>query len=308
MVMSSGELPADPLQVTLPYVPKALGGLPDVSSILEPTTNMVSGVSSAVTQLQKQVATLQTQLALRVAHEKKVFDSKLEEQEHTNKEVVKRNAGLAKEIMKMNKTNAELLKNASNLQKSNADRRKELKLLQGNVKTFIAFISEAYTSNDDSNANELEVLLPSRAPRGISLLAISDFTEEDDSAQALRDADAAGGQPDQDAESLVSKMQDGISVLRQQRSETEGHLKAMFLKRFKAGVARHKALLEQNKALQSTLDSMKDYAERLIAANEHLTTTKTTLDNQLHAGSVFLTRLGDVAGKRPEVGLQDLKT
>jgi len=77
----SGELPPDPSKVALPDVPKALGGLPEVSSILESATNTMSGISSQASQLTKQINALESQSALRLSNEKKIFDSKLKDQE-----------------------------------------------------------------------------------------------------------------------------------------------------------------------------------------------------------------------------------
>jgi hypothetical protein len=308
----SGELPPDPSKVDLPDVPKALGGLPEVSSILESATNTMSGISSQASQLQKQINALESQNALRLSNEKKIFDGKLKDQEKKNKEVAKQNAHLAKDIMKMKETSAELLQSASKLQKANADRREELKLLKEQLEASVGFMADAYTSTDDNNAKELEVLksegTPSKTATKISLLSISEDAVRDESGSLeIKEAEAAAGQPDQEAETLVSKLEDGVKEMRKQGSASEDKLKAMFLEHFKSGVARHKALLAQNKVLQSTLDSMKSYAERLIEANKHLKATQAKLDSQLRDGSIFLKRLGDVAGKKPEKGVKDLE-
>jgi len=229
-----------------------------------------------------------------------------------NKEVAKQNAHLAKDIMKMNQTSADLLKSASTLQKANADRRKELKLLKEQLEASVGFMSDAYISTDDSNAKELEVLksegAPSKTARTISLLSLSEDATRDETGSAeIEEAEAAAGQPDQEAEALVTKLQDGVKEMRKQGSASEDKLKKMFLEHFKSGVARHKALITQNKVLQSTFDSMKSYAERLVDAKKHLKATQAKLDSQLHDGSIFLKRLGDVAGKKPEKGVKDLE-
>eukprot|EP00930_Biecheleria_cincta_P069293 TRINITY_DN57046_c0_g1_i1.p1 TRINITY_DN57046_c0_g1~~TRINITY_DN57046_c0_g1_i1.p1 ORF type:complete len:342 (+),score=109.83 TRINITY_DN57046_c0_g1_i1:45-1070(+) len=310
--LQSGEAPPDPSKVDLPDVPKAMENLPDVTAILESSTQTMSSISSQVAQLQKEMDTVQSQNTMRLQKEKKVFDQKLKEQEDTNKKMAKQNAGLAKDIMKMNKTNADLFKNAAKLQKGNADRREELKLLKEQLEASVGFMSEAYTSTDDSDAKELQVLQSDderpKASKHISLLAISEeLTKDESGSQEVSEAEAAAGKPDEQAESLVAKLEDGVKEMRKQGSETEKKLKTMFLEHFKAGVARHKALLEQGKVLSSTLDSMKKYAERLVQANKHLKATQTKLDSQLRDGSIFLKRLGDVAGKKPEKGVQDLE-
>jgi len=243
---------------------------------------------------------------------KKIFDSKLKDQETKNKEIAKQNAHLAKDIMKMNQTNANLLKNAAKLQEANAVRRDELKLLKEQLEASVGFMADAYTSTDDGNAKELEVLKsqdqPAKTATKISLLSISeDVVRDETGTLEIKEAEAAAGQPDQEAETLVTKLQDGVKAMRQQGSASEEKLKAMFLEHFKAGSSRHKALLAQNKVLQSTLDSMKKYAERLVEANTHLKATQAKLDSQLHDGSIFLKRLGDVAGKKPEKGVHDLE-
>eukprot|EP00930_Biecheleria_cincta_P015663 TRINITY_DN1298_c0_g2_i1.p1 TRINITY_DN1298_c0_g2~~TRINITY_DN1298_c0_g2_i1.p1 ORF type:complete len:341 (-),score=123.01 TRINITY_DN1298_c0_g2_i1:58-1080(-) len=308
----SGELPPDPSKVALPDVPKALGGLPEVSSILESATNTMSGISSQAAQLQKQIQALESQNTMRLSNEKKIFDSKLKDQETKNKEVAKLNAHLAKDIMQMNQTNADLLKNAAKLQKANADRREELKLLKEQLEASVGFMADAYTSSDDSDAKELEVLkaegTPSKTATKLSLLSISeDVVRDETGSLEIKEAEAAAGQPDQEAESIVTKLQDGVKQMRQQGSNSEDKLKAMFLEHFKAGVSRHKALLAQNKILQSTLESMNKYAEQLLEANKHLKATQAKLDSQLRDGSIFLKRLGDVAGKKPEKGVKDLE-
>jgi len=308
----SGEVPPDPSKVDLPDVPKAMANLPDVSAILESSTNTMSSISTEAAQLQKEMDTVQSQNTMRLHNEKKVFDRKLKDQEAKSKQTAKQNAGLAKDIMKMTKTNSDLHKNAEKLQKGNADRREELKLLKQQLEASVGFMSEAYTSTDDSDAKELEVLKtgdePPKASKHISLLSISEeITKDESGSQEVSEAEAAAGKPDEQAESLVVKLQDSVKEMRKQGSESEKKLKAMFLEHFKAGVARHKALGEQGKVLGSTLDAMKKYAERLVEANKRLKATQAKLDSQLRDGSIFLKRLGDVAGKKPEKGVKDLE-
>jgi len=310
--LKSGEIPPDPSKVDLPDVPKAMENLPDVSAILASSTNTMSSISAQAAQLKQEMDSVQSQNTMRLKNEKKVFDQKLKGQEAANKQIAKQNAGLAKDIMEMQKTNADLLKNAAKLQKGNADRREELKLLKEQLEASVGFMSEAYTSTDDSDAKELEVLkagdeLP-KASKQISLLEISEeLTKDEEGSQEVSEAEAAAGKPDEQAESLVAQLEDGVKEMRKQGSESEKTLKAMFLGHFKAGVARHKALLEQGKVLGSTLDSMKEYAERLVEADKHLKATQAKLDSQLRDGSIFLKRLGDVAGKKPEKGVRDLE-
>eukprot|EP00930_Biecheleria_cincta_P035969 TRINITY_DN24699_c0_g1_i1.p1 TRINITY_DN24699_c0_g1~~TRINITY_DN24699_c0_g1_i1.p1 ORF type:complete len:356 (-),score=129.16 TRINITY_DN24699_c0_g1_i1:26-1045(-) len=307
----SGELPLDPSKVALPDVPKALNGLPDVSAILESSTNTMSSITAQAAQLQKQIESARSENILRLQKERKVFDSKLKDQEATNKKVAKQNAVLAKGIMNLNKTNSDLLKSAEKLQKGNSARREELKLLKEQLEASVGFMADAYTSTDDSSAKELEVLKPeqqaSTATKKISLLEMSEDAVQETGSLEIQEAEAAAGKPDEEAENIVVKLQNGVKEMREQGAESEKKLKAMFLEHFKAGVARHTALLEQSKVLQSTLDSLKKYAERLIEANKHLKATQAKLDSQLKDGSIFLKRLGEVAGKKPEKGVQDLE-
>lgn len=313
--LKSGEFQPDQSTVTLADVPKAMEDLPDVSVILESAESTMSGVSMQAARLQKEIETVQSKNTMRLQHEKKVFDQKLKAQEATNKEVAKQNAVIAKKVMKMNKTNSDLLKDASKLQKENADRRAELKLLKEQLEVSEGFLSEAYTSTDDSGAEVLEILKsgdePPKASKSISLLSISEeiSTEEagsEEIPEAEPAAEPAAGKPDEQAESLVAKLQDGVMEMRKQGEQSEEKLKALFREHFVAGNERHKALLAQGSVLQSTLDSMKEYGERLLEANKHLTATQGKLDSQLHDASIFLKRLGAIAGKRPETGRQEL--
>lgn len=307
-------LPPDPSNVELPDVPKPLDALPAVSDILMPATNTMSGISSQAARLQKQIQALATESTMRMDNEHKIFDKKLQDQEEENRELAKNNSHLAKDIMKMNKTNSDLLNNAAKLQKGNADRRKVLKLLKEHLETSTGFMADAYASTDDSSAAELEVLRSggqqSQTAMPISLLSISEAegVEHDESGDPeIKKAEAAAGTPNQEAEAIVTKLQDGVKEMRQQGSASEDKLKMLFVEHFKAGNARHKALLSQNKVLQSTLENMKNYAERLLEANQHLKATQAKLDTQLHDGSVFLKRMGDIAGKKPEKSVQELE-
>lgn len=324
-IRSRGELqPLDPSNDALPDVPKSLGelpdvpnsmgGLPELSSMLEGQSDTLSGINSQATQLQKQIQSLESQNTFRLYNEKKIFDLKLEDQEEQNKELAKQNNHLAKEIIDMNQTNANILKDAAELQKGNADRRKELKLLKEHLEASVSFMAHAYTTSDDSNEADLEVLKSAgEVPQELSLISISEGKgrekdiHEDSGLDFIKLAESAAGQPDEEAAAIVTNLQTGLNAMQKQGLASEEKLKAMFLQHFRVGNARHSALIAQNKVLQATLDSMKKHSERLRLATKHLTATQKQLDAELHDGSIFLRRVGRIAGEKPAKGVVDLE-
>ncbi|CAE7255264.1 ppiA [Symbiodinium pilosum] len=297
------EVLPDPNQVSLPSVPGVVDAgtngfpeLPTVSTMLSDSAQTLNGISSQAQRLQAQMLTVQQENAARMQRQKAVFDRKLKEQEQKNLDVVKENALIAKTIMETKKANEDLLRHAQSLQKGNSLRHNELKLLQDQLAAAQKFLTESVEQTDDSKAKELDVLAEEKATsKSLSLLALSSTSETEPAEKIEAKAGETG-----EAESLLTMLGSGIKALKKQGQESEAKLKSLFLADFQAGVRRHKALLNQQKVLKETLETMKTYHARLESADKHLQATQTTMDGRLHDGGMFMQKLSELTMAHPE--------
>lgn len=298
----------DPNEVSLPSVPNVVDAgkagfpeLPAVSTMLSDAAQTLTGISTQAQRLQTQMMQVQQENAARMQRQKAVFDRKLKEQEQKNLEVVKENALIAKNIMDTKKVNEDLLHHAQSMQKGNALRHSELKMLQDQLAAAQKFLTESVEQTDDTKATDLDVLAEEGAsPKGLSLLALSS-TSNTEPAEKSPEA-----KNNSEPESLITMLASGIKALKKQGQESEAKLKSIFLADFQAGVRRHKALLNQQKVLKETLETMKTYHNRLDAADKHLQATQTTMDGRLHDGGMFMQKLSELTMARPEAAVHAL--
>ena len=278
--------------------------LPSVSSMLSDSSQTLSGISAQAQRLQKQMLEVQQENAARMERQKAVFDRKLKEQEQKNLEVVKQNALLAKNIMETKKADEDLLRHAQSLQKGNAQRHNELKMLQDQLAAAQKFLTESVEQTDDSKAKELDVLgEEGTSPKGLSLLALSSASHTEPAAEG---SEAKAGE-NSEPEGLISMLASGIKALKKQGQESEAKLKSVFMADFQAGVRRYKALLNQQKVLKETLETMQTYHSRLDAADKHLQATQTKMDLRLHDGGMFMQKLSELTMARPEAAVHALE-
>ncbi|CAE7776836.1 SPAC6G9.14 [Symbiodinium sp. CCMP2592] len=300
----------DPNEVALPSVPNVVDAgkngfpeLPAVSTMLSDAAQTLTGISTQAQRLQTQMLQVQQENAARMQRQKAVFDRKLKEQEQKNLEVVKENALIAKNIMDTKKANEDLLHHAQSMQKGNALRHSELKMLQDQLAAAQKFLTESVEQTDDTKAKELDVLAEEDAsPKSLSLLALSS-TSNTEPAEKTPEAKASNNS---EPESLITMLASGIKALKKQGQDSEAKLKSIFLADFQAGVRRNKALLNQQKVLKETLETMKTYHNRLDAADKHLQATQTTMDGRLHDGGMFMQKLSELTMARPEAAVHAL--
>eukprot|EP00439_Symbiodinium_sp_Y106_P004209 s1205_g1.t1 len=300
----------DPNEVALPSVPNVVDAgkngfpeLPAVSTMLSDAAQTLTGISTQAQRLQAQMLQVQQENAARMQRQKAVFDRKLKEQEQKNLKVVKENALIAKNIMDTKKANEDLLHHAQSMQKGNALRHSELKMLQDQLAAAQKFLTESVEQTDDTKAKDLDVLAEEDAsPKGLSLLALSS-TSNTEPAEKTPEAKASDNS---EPESLITMLASGIKALKKQGQDSEAKLKSMFLADFQAGVRRNKALLNQQKVLKETLETMKTYHNRLDAADKHLQATQTTMDGRLHDGGMFMQKLSELTMARPEAAVHAL--
>merc|ERR1719392_470430 len=96
-------------------------------------------------------------------------------------------------------------------------------------------------------------------------------------------------------EDLVGSLEKSLHKMREQAQRSEEKLKKLFQESYKAGISRHDALVEQNKALTQSLESMSSYQTKLQAAEERLNTTQTSLVQHLSNLGSFLGKLQKAA-------------
>jgi len=121
----------------------------------------------------------------------------------------------------------------------------------------------------------------------------------------LPDLEEVGAEVDKELsssmpEDLVGSLEKSLHKMREQAQTSEDKLKKLFQDSYKAGIKRHDALVEQNKALTQSLDSMSSYQKKLQAAEERLNNTQTSLVQHLSNLGNFLGKLQKAATTKVE--------
>jgi hypothetical protein len=90
---------------------------------------------------------------------------------------------------------------------------------------------------------------------------------------------------------LLNVLSSKVAQLKEQEGESEAKLKEMFLTKFKAGTKRHRELLQVQRGLNSTRDSLRSLQTKLKGPER----TRQNLEQRLHGLGFFLQRLAHVA-------------
>lgn len=324
------ELPPDPLKIKLPPVPPVMNAgysgyptIPKVDTMLEGASKAMEGFNLRARQLQNRLLQAQRQSALRLQRQKQIFDDKLQEQEQKNQGIVRENKEVAHRLLDAKSKNSALWNKATGLQAGGEQRRQQLVLLQEQVKRMEAFVAESLAmedkrlpegdvlAQDSAKAPAVLAQVSAEAPahdeeqqtepqaenggEGLSFMEVEESTElqAPDGLDLLKDdsEEDSFSQP----ENLVSVLQSSVEEMKAQGKKTEKHLKNTFLKDFKAGAHRKKALLQQKTVLQSTLHQMDDYQEKLKRAEKYMQEKAATGRKRMHQVGEVLKKLGHLA-------------
>eukprot|EP00930_Biecheleria_cincta_P036592 TRINITY_DN25080_c0_g2_i1.p1 TRINITY_DN25080_c0_g2~~TRINITY_DN25080_c0_g2_i1.p1 ORF type:complete len:340 (+),score=111.96 TRINITY_DN25080_c0_g2_i1:81-1100(+) len=299
------EPPPDPTKIKLPAVPPVQNAgyagfpaLPKVDIMMEDTSKAMDGFNLRAQQLQKRVMQAQKQRSLRLQKQKAVFDGKLQEQEEENQVVVRDNQALAHRLMDAKKSTHNLWQKAVGLQESGEQRRQQLVLLQEQVKRMEEFLAESLAL-EDQQLPEGDVLAEVSAKpqagstsEGLSFLQEDELTDQETGnlLQTSTDAEAEA-----DPENLVSVLKHAVDDMKAQGKKSEHRLKEIFLQDFKAGSHRKKALLQQQKVLESTLGQMNNYQQKIVRAEKYMQEKAEKGLKRMHGAGKVLQRLGQLA-------------
>lgn len=107
---------------------------------------------------------------------------------------------------------------------------------------------------------------------------------------------------------LVNMVRESLSKLREGSKKGQVAMKAKFQSSYRDGVARHKALQEQQKVLQSSLKALTAKAKQLQQAEAALKKKLAGLEKTLVKGGAFLNGLSKMANARVEEVPQTIKS
>jgi len=303
--------------------------LPPVAHMLSGAAVTLKGLSTQTSALQAQVVQAQMQIESKLARQKAAFEEKLKLQEQANLDIVAANNNISAEIKKLEGNNAALRKSAHDISESNSVMRSQLQNLQLHMADAKNFVGKSLSVTDDSKNSLLEVLRPGHQqslatmvskeseveggsddddanddsegdqddrdnePEGTSFLALASTKVSKQTPTKVEEKDVLDA-PDS-ADSVLTILSQEVARLKQQEKESEEHLKQLFIKDFRAGSLRRKALLAQQKTLDGSRKYLSSLQSQLLKAEAHLKSTHSELKARLHGLGQFLQKLAHVA-------------
>lgn len=153
--------------------------------------------------------------------------------------------------------------------------------------------SDDNSEDDEDNDNDgvTSLLSLSRTVRRALVndgIAVPDLDAEVPAGPSLDAAAAAPGD-------LLAALAKDVAHLAQQEKESEAHLKQLFIRDYRAGVRRDRALLAQQKTLVATRTSLLNVQSQLKKAEAHVDGTRMQLENRLHGLGQYLQKLAHFA-------------
>mmetsp|Transcript_100033 Transcript_100033/g.173611 ORF Transcript_100033/g.173611 Transcript_100033/m.173611 type:complete len:435 (+) Transcript_100033:83-1387(+) len=94
---------------------------------------------------------------------------------------------------------------------------------------------------------------------------------------------------------LLEELSREVANLAKQEKSSEKQLKELFIRDFRAGARRHQALLAQQHGLNFTRGGLVALQTKLKAAESHLESTRSQLEQRLHGVGIFMQRLAHLA-------------
>lgn len=331
---SKSMVPAESAPVTVPAVMDAGEDgnpqLPPVAHILNGAAITLKGLSSQTSALQAQVVQAQMQIEAKLARQKAAFEEKLKFQEQANLEIVATNNNISAEIKALETSNAALRKSAHDISESNSMMRTQLQNLQLHMADAKNFVGKSLTITDDSKTSMLAVLRPGHDQALVTMSAKGQEAEsgsDDDDADTGDESDGDQDESENESEgtsllalastkvskqtpakvdvkypdasdnadSVLAVLSQEVSRLKQQEKESEEQLKQLFIKDFRAGSLRKKALMAQQKTLDASRTHLSSLQSQLMKAEAHLKATHNELKARLHGLGQFLQKLAHVA-------------
>lgn len=322
------EAPIDPLNIKLPSVPAVENAgyagfpeLPRVDSIMEDASRAMQGIKSRAEQLQEKMMQAQRQSSLRLKKQKAIFDEKLKEQEQKNQVIVRENKAVAAKIMAARRVSQEEHAKALGIHKEGQSRRKQLYLLQEQIRHMEHFLAESLAL-EDKKVPEGDVLqTPSLVQKdqvaksdgdetnaGLSFLTLEESFEQEQAVseeQTSTDTETSTSSDEDDPESLVAVLNSAVLDMKKEGKESEHKLKELFMTDFKSGAHRKKMLLEQRQVLKTTDSKMDKYTARLETAERSLEEKAGMANTRMHAAGRALKKLAELADAPSEAALSE---
>jgi hypothetical protein len=202
-------------------------------------------------------------------------------------------------------------KRSLRLKKSKARRH----MLQPVAKQALAEAAAAEVEAGASDpSNEIPTLAQRTEPENADLenaVAVPQAQEAVPEAEAVAPASAEKAQVEDDGTedaALVNMVRESLRKLREGSKQGQDAMKAKFQSSYRDGVARHKALQEQQKVLQSSFKALTAKAKQLQQAEAALKKKLAGLEKTLAKGAVFLNGLSKVASARVEEVPETIKS
>jgi len=302
--------------------------LPDVSKILGSATIALKTVNNQANAIEARVVAAQKQIQGKLGHQKKAFEFQLKSQETQNLALKVQNSKVSAEILTLHDHNVASRVAARDLQKSNRMLRSEIHTLESKLGVAKEFASKTLKVTDDSKEVTLNVLhMASKAPQK-DVVETNDEDDDDDDdsgnetdvkaasllqkpqseASALDDIsllqisqseasalDDVSDESSTNPDDLLASLTKDVAHLAAQKKASEKNLREIFIRDFRAGAMRHKAIMAEQKVLKKKRGDAQQLKQKLQKAVAHLQVTHLQLTRRLHGLGQFMKQLAHLA-------------
>mmetsp|Transcript_56781 Transcript_56781/g.122741 ORF Transcript_56781/g.122741 Transcript_56781/m.122741 type:complete len:646 (+) Transcript_56781:79-2016(+) len=265
--------------------------LPPVEVLVAGSSGAYQNINAHFSELGQQLSSMQQSSAEAVSARKAEYEAALKEQTENNSAVATVNSRLKVDIDGINSRTASLRKHVAEIQKSNSLVRRDLESLQANMTTAVEFAGSSLRDSDDSNVQELGVLVEldkQAAQKSAAELERRRREEILGASSVLQIRSSPSG-----SEDILGGLEMAFADVRGQEQAAMESLRVSFKAQMKAAIEENARLLSEQSSLQATKRASGKLEERLKIAVEHLEGTQRFLQERSKAVRQYAGHLGE---------------
>lgn len=262
--------------------PTAKGLLPDVDAILTNASTKVHQFSHQTVDIQRQVVKQREASHYALRDQKEKYEAALEAQERRTRAIGDDIMQLRLGNRRLRYMNTKLEANLTAAREKNRHLRRAMRALGDKVDTASSFVEESLRATDDTDADVLQVLMPTTRPPTVdTFLAAADYEKRDSLLQV------EPGSP----EDFVGYMAGKLSEIEEAEEQGAERLKHLFEVQFQAGEEKQAELNITRSQLLEARSAMKIHYAKLLEARDYLEQSGFALRTRVHALRVFAQKM-----------------
>lgn len=264
----------------------AEAALPSVDTVLTKANSKALDFAQKAADLQKKLDEERRASRAALSKQKEEYEKLLQAQSHQSSVISQHIEETKTGNNELSKLNTQTMAEVTSLREKNAEMRSALESVISKVSAAQLFLADSLKVTDDSNAKELDVLIPSTPePTLDHFLAMT----RDNKMSLLAVHTRRASRP----EDFVSMLAGSLEDIETAQKEGIADLKAHFMESFSQGEKHQAELNATLAALNQTQVDLKEKRAKLLEAKAHLESTNKDLNERLRAMRAFANRVDD---------------